>query len=60
MLERNERRATDGLTLRDVSDDGPWHPSTVLGILRNSHYAGYSVYTDRLDRAKNKRLGASG
>lgn len=55
MLERNERRAAEGLTLRDVPDDGPWHSSTVLGILRNPRYAGYSVYTDRLDRTKNKR-----
>lgn len=55
MLERNERRAEEGLDPRPVPDDGPWTSSTVLGILRNPRYAGYSVYTDRKDRAKNKR-----
>jgi DNA invertase Pin-like site-specific DNA recombinase len=55
MIERNERRAEEGLDPRPVPDDGPWTSSTVLGILRNPRYAGYSVYTDRKDRAGNKR-----
>ena len=44
-LQRNERRAADGLPPRPVPDDGPWAPSTVLGILRNPRYAGYSTYS---------------
>lgn len=55
MIERNERRAAEGLPPKPVPEDRPWHSSTVLGILRNPRYAGYSVYTDRLDRTKNKR-----
>lgn len=54
-IERNERRAEDGLDPRPVPEDGPWSSSTVLGILRNPRYAGWSVYTDRRDRTKNKR-----
>lgn len=54
-IERNERRADQGLDPRPVPDDGPWHSSTLLGILRNPRYAGWSVYTDRRDRTKNKR-----
>lgn len=55
MIERNERRVAEGLPPKSVPDDGKWHSSTVLSILRNPRYAGYSVYTDRLDRTKNKR-----
>ena len=44
-LERNAKRDADGLPPRPVPDDGPWAPSTVLGILRNPRYAGYSTYT---------------
>ncbi|GAB3616540.1 recombinase family protein [Okibacterium endophyticum] len=55
MIERNARRVAEGLAPKPVPDDGPWHSSTVLGILRNPRYAGYSVYTDRMDRTKNKR-----
>lgn len=54
-LERNARRAEAGLAPRPVPEDGPWHSSTVLGILRNPRYAGWSVYTDRRDRTHNKR-----
>lgn len=54
-IERNEKRASEGLPPNPVPDDGPWDSSTVLGILRNPRYAGYSVYTDRLDRSQNKR-----
>ncbi|WP_442545187.1 recombinase family protein [Arthrobacter sp. KN11-1C] len=56
MMERNERRQIEGLDPRPVPDDGPWGSSTVLGILRNPRYAGYSVYTDKKNRInKNKR-----
>lgn len=55
-IERNERRAAEGLKLRDVPDDGPWSPSTVLGILRNPRYAGFSTYTPKEVQADgNKR-----
>lgn len=54
-IERNEHRKEQGLPPRPVPDDGPWDSSTVLGILRNPRYAGYSVYTDRNARAENKR-----
>ncbi|WP_234356236.1 recombinase family protein [Blastococcus sp. Marseille-P5729] len=54
-IERNESRKEAGEELKPVPEDGRWHSSTVLGILRNPRYAGYSVYTDRRDRAKNKR-----
>lgn len=44
-LERNQKRSDEGLPPRPVPDDGPWPPSTVLGILRNPRYAAYSTYT---------------
>ena len=47
VLERNARRQAEGKQLRPVPDDKPWSPSTVLGILRNPRYAGYSVYTSK-------------
>lgn len=47
MLERNTRRAEEGLDPRPVPADAPWAPSTVLGILRNPRYAGYSTYTPK-------------
>jgi len=54
-IERNARRteanrtlpAEKQLRLRTVPEDGAWPPSTVLGILRNPRYAGYSTYTPR-------------
>lgn len=54
-IERNARRAEENKTLppqkqrkpRPVPDDAPWPPSTVLGILRNPRYAGYSTYTPK-------------
>lgn len=49
-IERNAKRAAEGLPPKDVPEDGPWADSTVLGILRNPRYAGYSVYTDIKDR----------
>lgn len=47
MIERNARRAGDGLEPRPVPDDAPWVSSTVLDILRNPRYAGYSTYTPK-------------
>lgn len=47
VLERNARRVEEGLDPRPVPDNGPWVPSTVLGILRNPRYAGYSTYTPK-------------
>lgn len=49
-IERNKRRAAEGFKLQDVPEDSPWPESTVLGVLRNPRYAGYSVYTDVRDR----------
>lgn len=46
-IERNARRVADGHEERPVPNDGPWSPSTVLGILRNPRYAGYSTYTPK-------------
>lgn len=55
-MERNERLIAEGKDPVPVPPDGPWDSSTVLGILHNPRYAGYSVYTDRNDReTKNKR-----
>lgn len=54
-IERNERRVAEGLAPKAVPDDGRWHSSSVLDILRNPRYAGYSVYTNRMDRTQNKR-----
>lgn len=47
MIERNARRVEEGLEPRPVPEDGAWVPSTVLGILRNPRYAGYSTYTPK-------------
>ena len=50
VLERNARRQAEGKQPRPVPDDKSWSPSTVLGILRNPRYAGYSVYTSKHTR----------
>ena len=50
VMERNAKRADEGLAPKPVPADGPWAESTVLGILRNPRYAGYSVYTNIKDR----------
>ncbi|MCG2621771.1 recombinase family protein [Arthrobacter sp. I2-34] len=47
MIERNARRSEEGLEPRPVPNDDPWVPSTVMGILRNPRYAGYSTYTPK-------------
>lgn len=46
-IERNAKRATAGRDPRPMPSDGPWSPSTVLGILQNPRYAGYSTYTPK-------------
>lgn len=63
MLERNERRAEENLQrtagmqleMRNVPEDALWPPSTVLGILRNPRYAGYSTYTPKETHADGDR-----
>lgn len=57
MIERNEKRAQADPPLppRDVPEDGPWSPSTVLGILRNPRYAGFSTYTPKATLANGDR-----
>lgn len=54
-IERNARREEENRSLptqkkrklRPVPEDAPWSPSTVLGMLRNPRYAGYSTYTPK-------------
>jgi site-specific DNA recombinase len=54
-LERNKRRTNenktrrpnDQLEIRPLPEDGPWPPSTVLGILRNPRYASFSTYSPK-------------
>lgn len=46
-LERNEKREAEGLAPRPVPPERPWNPSSILTILRNPRYAGYSVYTQK-------------
>jgi DNA invertase Pin-like site-specific DNA recombinase len=69
-LERNARRVEENKKLakeqhrkpRPVPQDAPWPPSTVLGILRNARYAGYSTYTPRgeqLEGGKRRSWRAS-
>ncbi|WP_426936450.1 recombinase family protein [Brevibacterium sp. LE-L] len=55
-IERNAKRVDEGYAERPVPDDGPWAPSTVLGILRNPRYAGYSTYTPKeIQKDGNRR-----
>ncbi len=54
-IERNARRVTKGLPARDLPETRGWHSSTVLGILRNPRYAGYSVYTSKTELARGER-----
>lgn len=46
-IERNLKRAEQGLEPRPVPPERPWNPSSILTILRNPRYAGYSVYTQK-------------
>lgn len=54
-MERAERRVAEGKTPRPVKSDGPWSPSTVLGVLRNPRYCGYSTYTPKEVHADGAR-----
>lgn len=64
-LERNKKRAeanqtrrrNDQLEIRPVPEDGPWSPSTVLGILRNPRYAGFSTYTPKNNSCAKENVG---
>lgn len=40
---------------REIVPDGPWSPSTVLGILRNPRYASMSTYTPKEAQADGAR-----
>lgn len=60
-LERAAARRAQGLSPRPITADGPWSPSTVLGVLRNPRYAGYSTYTPKvaqLDGARRRSYKA--
>ncbi|WP_285119318.1 recombinase family protein [Propionibacterium freudenreichii] len=39
----------------ELKPDGPWSPSTVLGILRNPRYAGMSTYTPKTYQENGNR-----
>ena len=54
-VERARAREEDGLEPRKIVADGPWSPSTVLGILRNPRYAGMSTYTPKEYQADGNR-----
>lgn len=53
--ERARTRQEQGLEPRPIAADGPWSPSTVLGILRNPRYAGMSTYTPKEYQADGNR-----
>lgn len=54
-VERAAAREQQGLEPRPIVEDGPWSPSTVLGILRNPRYAALSTYTPKFAQADGKR-----
>lgn len=54
-VERAAAREKQGLDPRPIVEDGPWSPSTVLGILRNPRYAALSTYTPKFAQADGKR-----
>lgn len=45
--ERVEWRLAESKESKPIETDGPWSPSTVLGILRNPRYARMSTYTPK-------------
>lgn len=53
--ERARAREEEGLEPRKIAADGPWSPSTVLGILRNPRYAKMSTYTPKEYHADGNR-----
>lgn len=56
-VERNARRRENGEPEKPVRDPYPWIPTTLLSMLRNPRYAGYSVYRDRTAAGQNKWRG---
>lgn len=54
-VERNQVRRATGFGPTEVPDDGPWPMSTVLGVLRNPRYAGYSVHPGSDPRVGTRR-----
>lgn len=63
-IERNQRRAeenksrgpADQRRMKAVPEPTPWNPASVLMLLRNPRYAGYSTYTPKqLEADGNKR-----
>ncbi len=54
-IERAERRTAEGKEPRAIAPDGPWAPSTILGILRNPRYARMSTYTPKTAQADGGR-----
>lgn len=56
-IERNERRRAAGQSEKPVTGPYPWIPTTLLSILRNPRYAGYSVYRKRTGADKAKWSG---
>lgn len=54
-VERAAKREAQGLEPRPITPDGPWVPTTVLGILRNPRYAGMSTYTPKVAQADGSR-----
>lgn len=53
-VERNERRIAAGEPTKPAPDPYPWLPSTMLAMVRNPRYAGYSVYRNRTTAGKGK------
>lgn len=53
-LERNAKRHAEGKAEKPVTAPYPWIPSTLLSILRNPRYAGYSVYRKRTGKEQAK------
>ena len=56
-IERNVRREAEGKPTKPLPPDAPWNPASVLGILRNPRYAGYSTYTpvEKLKEGNRRR-----
>lgn len=54
-LERAARREAEGKEPQSIEPNGPWSPSTVLGVLRNPRYAGLSTYTPKEYQADGGR-----
>lgn len=53
--ERNEKRRAEGKPEKPLPENGVWPVSTILDILRNPRYAGYSVYHGKSKKDRNGR-----